>query len=114
MTVLCDSDKDEADSDTQTQEAILNTILSARYADFDSQIVRDQDNISARQAHALRLLKSPTPLFHWRFSGGGSSVKYFKVKATVSVNLFGRFYSVMYISYWCFGKVLLMELIHSC
>jgi hypothetical protein len=64
MTVLCDSDKDEADSDTQTQEAILNTILSARYADFDSQIVRDQDNISARQAHALRLLKSPTPLFH--------------------------------------------------
>ncbi len=41
-------------------------------------------------------------------------MKYFKVKATVSVNLFGRFYSVMYISYWCFGKVLLMELIHSC
>jgi len=32
----------------------------------------------------------------------------FKVKATVSVNLFGRFYSVMYISYWCFGKVLLV------
>lgn len=33
---------------------ILNTIFSARYADFDSQMVRDQDNVSARQAHALR------------------------------------------------------------
>ncbi len=33
---------------------------------------------------------------------------YFKVQATVSVNLFGRFYSLMYISYWCFGKVLLV------
>ncbi len=87
---------------------ILNTNFSAGHADFDSQMLRDQDNISARHAHASRLVKSLSPLFHWRFSGGGSFMTYFKVKATVSLNLFGRFYSLMYISYWCFGKVLLV------